>query len=74
MRRLSIFIAGGTTPEAIVDFAPSEETTRRVDELLDRNRSTGLTTDEQSELDDYLNLEHLMTLAKARAHIYLMRK
>ena len=68
------FIASGTTPETVIGFAPSEETTRRVDELLDRNRSTGLTTEEQAELDEYVSLEHLLTLAKERAHLYLRQQ
>lgn len=65
------FIAAGTTPDNIVAFRPSEETKQRVADLLRREKTTGLTADELSELDRYMQLEHLMRLAKARARKYL---
>lgn len=65
------FIAAGTTPDNIVAFRPSEETKQRVADLLRREKTTGLTPDELSELDRYMQLEHLMHLAKARARKYL---
>lgn len=65
------FIAAGTTPDNIVTFRPSEETKQRVADLLRREKTTGLTPDELSELDRYMQLEHLMRLAKARARKYL---
>ncbi|KJH72662.1 hypothetical protein [Aliterella atlantica] len=65
------FIAAGTTPDNIVAFRPSEETKQRVADLLRREKTTGLTPDELSELDRYMQLEHLMRLAKARARKYL---
>lgn len=65
------FIAAGTTPDNVVAFRPSEETKQRVADLLRREKTTGLTPDELSELDRYMQLEHLMRLAKARARKYL---
>ena len=65
------FIAAGTTPDNVVAFRPSEETKQRVADLLCREKTTGLTPDELSELDRYMQLEHLMRLAKARARKYL---
>jgi uncharacterized protein YnzC (UPF0291/DUF896 family) len=38
-----------------------------VADLVSREKSSGLTPDEKSELDDYLRLEHIMRLAKAHA-------
>jgi hypothetical protein len=38
-----------------------------VEELIQREKTTGLTPDETTELDSYVQLEHLMRLAKARA-------
>jgi len=46
---------------------PSEETQRRVADLVTREKTSGLSRDETSELDHFLELEHLMRLAKARA-------
>jgi GTP-dependent phosphoenolpyruvate carboxykinase len=65
------FIAAGTTPDNVITFHPSEETKQRVANLLQREKTTGLTSDESSELDCYMQLEHLMRLAKARARKYL---
>lgn len=61
------FIAAGTTPEGLVAFRPSDESTRRVAELIARSKDGDLSAEEQSELDDYLQLEHILVLAKARA-------
>jgi hypothetical protein len=60
------FIAGGTTPQRIADFHPSEESKLRVADLIYREKTGGLASDERSELDHYLQLEHIMRLAKAR--------
>jgi len=61
------FIAAGTTPQTIADFQPSDETKSHVADLIHREKTNGLTPDERSELDHYLQLEHIMRLAKARA-------
>jgi hypothetical protein len=61
------FIAGGTTPDAVARFEPSQETRHRVADLIQREKTSGLTPDETSELDHYVKIEHLMRLAKARA-------
>ena len=44
-----------------------DETRERVHELIRKEKDTGLLPDEASELDDYMRLEHLMRMAKARA-------
>jgi hypothetical protein len=61
------FIAAGTTPRSVAEFQPSEETRKRVAELVAREKAEGLTPEETSELDHYLTLEHIMRLVKARA-------
>jgi hypothetical protein len=65
------FIAAGTTPRGVAEYSPSEKTRARVADLLAREKSTGLTADETSELQSYLHLEHIMRLAKARARQHL---
>lgn len=62
------FIAAGTTPDRVVSFRPSAATKERVADLIDREKSNGLLAEEKSELVHYMQLEHLMRLAKARAH------
>jgi hypothetical protein len=61
------FIAAGTTPEAVVAFHPSDGVRRRVAELVERSRNGSISAEERSELEDYLQLEHIMIMAKARA-------
>jgi hypothetical protein len=39
--------------------------------LLEQNASGELTDDEAAELERFGELEHLMQLVKARAHVYL---
>jgi hypothetical protein len=61
------FIASGTTPEAAAAFHPSERVQQRVAELVERSKEGGLSDEDQSELEDFLQLEHIMNMAKARA-------
>jgi len=61
------FIAGGTTPAAVAAFRPSDGVQKRTAELVERLKDGRLSAEEQSELEDYLQLEHIMVMAKARA-------
>jgi len=61
------FIASGTTPQGVIDFRPSDKTKARVAELIHRQKTASLTEDETAELNQYLQIEHVMRLAKARA-------
>ena len=61
------FIASGPTPRAVVEFAPSDEAQARLEELIARKQGGELTAEERAELDHFLELEHVMRLAKARA-------
>ena len=65
------FIAAGTSPGGVVTFRPSEAARTRVADLVAREKAGGLTVDESSELEHYLQLEHIMRLAKARAAQHL---
>lgn len=68
------FIAQGSSPRAVADFRPSEQAKARVADLVGREKTQGLTADEKAELEDYLRLEHIMRLAKARAKQFLSAK
>jgi hypothetical protein len=61
------FIAGGTTPRRVAQFEASKETKDRVADLIHRQKTTGLSPEETTELKQFLQLEHVMRLAKARA-------
>jgi hypothetical protein len=55
------------TPEKIIAFKVSPSVQTRLDELLDKNREEGLTTEERAELEAYEQLNALVVLLKARA-------
>lgn len=61
------FIASGTSPESVAGFQPSEDVKERVRELIAREKEDTLSTEETTELNLYVQLEHIMRLAKARA-------
>jgi hypothetical protein len=65
------FIAGGTSPDTVAAFQPSDAANERVAELILKQKEQSLTADEAIELADYLQLEHIMRLAKARARRHL---
>ena len=67
------FIAAGTTPSNIASFQPSEEAKGRVRLLIEQEKAATLSPDDKSELDHYIQLEHIMRLARARARRYLTR-
>jgi hypothetical protein len=52
-------IAAGTTTEAAADFRPSPEVQDRVVALVEREKAGSLSAEEKSELDDYIELEHI---------------
>ncbi len=62
-------IAQGGGPEAIMTFRPSDSVQQRAYELVDRKRAGSLTPEEESELSHFLQLEHLVRMAKIRARM-----
>lgn len=61
------FITSAPQPEQILNFKPSTVAQRRLESLLDKKREEGLNEVEKHELEQYLTIEHIMRLAKARA-------
>ncbi|MBI4664583.1 MAG: hypothetical protein HY735_37805 [Verrucomicrobia bacterium] len=61
------FLAREIPTAALTGFRPSEATRRRVWELVQKEKESGLTAEEKCELDDYERLEHLLILARAKA-------
>jgi hypothetical protein len=61
------FIAAGTSPGDVVSFTPSDEARQRVAQLMRLEKQDALLPGDASELAHYMQLEHLMRLAKARA-------
>ena len=65
------FLVSGMTPEALLRFRPSEEVQRRVSDLIAGRHNGVLSDEEESELEDFLQLEHILILAKAQARRHL---
>ena len=68
------FIAAGSNPASVVAFRPSEAARARVSDLVSQEKAKGLNAEETAELEHYLQMEHLMRLAKARARQFLAGK
>ncbi len=60
-------LIAGANPSGVVSFRPSEGAQARVAELIEQEKAQGLSQDERRELDQYMQLEHVMRLAKAKA-------
>ena len=67
------FIAAGTTSEGVARFHPSPEAQRRVTELIERDKGSVLSPGERAELDHFMELEHILRMAKAKARQILAR-
>jgi hypothetical protein len=68
------FLAAGVTPQSLIDFHASDETKSKVADLIHRQKTSTLSSEETSELNCYLQLEHVMRLAKARARLHVSSK
>lgn len=65
------FMISQPTPEQVLQFGPTPAMQVRVEELLAKNREGTLTPAEADELDEYVRINHLITMLKARALPYL---
>jgi hypothetical protein len=65
------FLASLPTPEEIIALRPSITLQTRISDLLEKNRAEGLNSEEEQEWEQYEYLEHLVRLAKAKAHLKL---
>jgi hypothetical protein len=68
------FVAAGSTPEEVANFHPSSEAQARVAELVEREKESQLTPEESAELAHFLELEHILRVAKARARLILAER
>jgi len=60
-------LASTPTPEQIIAFQPSEALEQRLAYLLEQNQRDRLSAKERAELDEFLQLNHLMNMLKIRA-------
>lgn len=61
------FLAGLPSPDDVLTLRPSERLQQRVQALLVRSQTVGLSPDESREWAQYEFVEHLVRKAKARA-------
>lgn len=68
------FFAAGATPESILNFQLSEDAKEHIADLIYAHNNQDLTTDEKTELDNFLVIEHLLRLIKAVAHKHVVKE
>ena len=61
------FITSIPRPEEIISFHPSEASQLRLEDLQFKRREEGLTEEELHELEQFVMVEHIMRIAKAKA-------
>lgn len=61
------FITSAPHPRDIIAYRPSEAMQKQLEVLLDKKQNDLLTEDEREELDQFMLIEHLLRMAKARA-------
>ena len=66
-------LASLPAPEDVLALRPSEELQRRIDELIEKSRAGSLSQAEEAEWERYEYLEHLVRMAKAKAHMKVRR-
>ncbi len=64
-------LASLPTPEEVLGLRPAPVLEERIRVLLEKNRTEGLSGDEEREWERYEYLEHLVRMAKARAKLRL---
>ncbi len=66
------FLVAQPSPEQIIAYQASTSLQGRLNDLLDKNANAELTPDERSELDQFLQFNHLLILLKAKARLRLL--
>ena len=70
-RELLAFLARGPQPAEIVAFQPSGRAVERVRRLIARGKKGRLGPEEEAEMDEIAELDHLVTQLKAQARLHL---
>lgn len=68
------FVAAGSTPDEVVNFHPSPEARERFVGLVEKEKDSHLTPEEAAELGHFLELEHILRMAKARARLIVANR
>jgi hypothetical protein len=65
------FLGSAPTLEEIANYRLPPELQDQAHNLLDKHRSGNLTDEERSEMEEFQQLDHLLTLVKAKARLKL---
>lgn len=65
------FLASLPSSEEILALKPSETLQQQIESLLEKNRTVGLTAEEERLWQQYEYVEHLVRMAKAKALLKL---
>lgn len=65
------FLASDPTPEAIIAYRLPEDLEARAHDLLERNGEGLLTDEEQQEMFDFMRVDQMMSLLKAKTRLKL---
>lgn len=71
---LADFLVSQPTLEALANYQVSGALQGYIDDLLEKNREGGLSSDERLELEKILAVSHVMTLTKTKAALKLAGK
>lgn len=63
---LAQFLAS-LSPRRVIAYKATAKAQARVNELLEKNRTVGLTAEENAEMERHMTVEHIVRLAKAKA-------
>lgn len=63
---LAFFLAS-LSPRRVLAYKASNKSQERVNQLLEKNKTVGLTSDENTEMERYMTVEHIVRLAKTSA-------
>ena len=63
------FLVGNIPSAKLADFHSADDARQRIWTLIEQEKQSGLLPEEKLELEDYLKLEHLLVLAKAKARL-----
>lgn len=70
---LITFLASSPSASEIVAYRPPEQLQARMRELMEKNRQGSLSIEEQSELDEFLRMNHFTSHLQAKAKQNLSR-
>ena len=61
------FITSSPEPKDVLNFRPPTSVINRVEDLLYKKKTSELSNEENTELDRFMLIEHIMIMAKKRA-------